>query len=88
MYIKHSVDEKLLLSLEFSVALFAGCRASMFEQPGQANSRLISSWHRSCVVCLLDALLEKDPGAPLPLRVPHTREAMRRGGKSFGKFSG
>jgi hypothetical protein len=34
MYIKYSVDEKLLLLLEFSVAL-AG--ASMFEQPGQAN---------------------------------------------------
>jgi hypothetical protein len=26
MYIKHSVDEKLLLLLEFSVALFAGWR--------------------------------------------------------------
>src|ERR1700730_6940991 len=41
MYIKYSVDEKLLLLLGFSVAyLLAG--ASMFEQPGQANSQLIS----------------------------------------------
>ena len=41
MYIKYSVAEKLLLLLGFSVAyLLAG--ASMFEQPGQANSQLIS----------------------------------------------
>jgi hypothetical protein len=42
MYIKYSVAEKLLLLLGFSVAyLLAG--ASMFEQPGQANSQLIST---------------------------------------------
>jgi hypothetical protein len=49
MYIKYSVDEKLLLLLGFSVAyLLAG--ASMFEQPGQANSQLISILAPFCLV--------------------------------------
>jgi hypothetical protein len=42
MYIKYFVDEKLLLLLEFSVALFAGWRLDVrAARPGE--SQLISS---------------------------------------------
>jgi hypothetical protein len=38
MYIKHSVDEKLLLLLEFSVALFAGWRLDVRAAPAKRIS--------------------------------------------------
>jgi hypothetical protein len=52
MYIKYFVDEKLLFLLEFSVALFAGWRLDV-RAARPSESQLISSWHRSCVVCEL-----------------------------------
>jgi hypothetical protein len=57
VYIKYSVDEKLLLLLEFSVALFAGWRLDV---RAARASELSVNFHLSTVSCVVPGELLKE----------------------------